>query len=97
MTVNSLISVTALLLFAGFLAGSESAINSISRVFVEELQVKSSRAAAWVQKVVKEPARYLNVILFVNLPPGMAMDSPMGWLGCTAHVVEKCNISVWKK
>jgi CBS domain containing-hemolysin-like protein len=66
MTVNSLISVTALLLFAGFLAGSESAINSISRVFVEELQVKSSRAAAWVQKVVKEPARYLNVILFVR-------------------------------
>lgn len=66
MNISSILSVLALLLFAGFLAGSESAINSISRVFVEELEVKSSRAAAWVQRVIKEPARYLNVILFVR-------------------------------
>lgn len=55
-----------LLLFAGFLAGSESAINSISRVFVEELESKSSKRAAWVQRVLSEPARYLNVVLFVR-------------------------------
>ena len=62
-----LISVVALLLlFAGFLAGSESAINSISRVIVEELETKSSKRAAWVQKVLAEPARYLNVVLFVR-------------------------------
>lgn len=62
-----LISVVALLLlFAGFLAGSESAINSISRVIVEELQTKSSKRAAWVRKVLSEPARYLNVVLFVR-------------------------------
>ena len=62
-----LISVVALLLlFAGFLAGSESAINSISRVIVEELQTRSSKRAAWVQKVLSEPARYLNVVLFVR-------------------------------
>jgi len=66
MSVNAIISVIFLLLTAGFLAGSESAINAISRVFVEELEVKSSRAAAWVQRVIKEPARYLNVILFVR-------------------------------
>ena len=58
--------VVALLLFAGFLAGSESAINSISRVFVEELESKSSKRAAWVQRVLSEPARYLNVVLFVR-------------------------------
>jgi len=58
--------VAALLLFAGFLAGSESAINSISRVFVEELESKSSKRAAWVQRVLSEPARYLNVVLFVR-------------------------------
>jgi CBS domain containing-hemolysin-like protein len=58
--------VAALLLFAGFLAGSESSINSISRVYVEELQSKSSKRAAWVQRVLSEPARYLNVILFVR-------------------------------
>jgi CBS domain containing-hemolysin-like protein len=62
-----LISVVALLLlFAGFLAGSESAINSISRVIVEELENKSSKRAAWVQRVLAEPARYLNVVLFVR-------------------------------
>jgi len=66
MSLPAVLSVLSLLLFAGFLAGSESAINSISRVFVEELEVKSSRAAAWVQRVIKEPARYLNVILFVR-------------------------------
>ncbi|MFM8405616.1 MAG: hemolysin family protein [Actinomycetota bacterium] len=66
MSMSATISVIFLLLFAGFLAGSESAINAISRVFVEELEVKSSRAAAWVQRVIKEPARYLNVILFVR-------------------------------
>jgi CBS domain containing-hemolysin-like protein len=58
--------VVALLLFAGFLAGSESAINSISRIFVEELESKSSKRAAWVQRVLSEPARYLNVVLFVR-------------------------------
>jgi CBS domain containing-hemolysin-like protein len=58
--------VAALLLFAGFLAGSESSINSISRVYVEELQSKSSKRAAWVQRVLSEPARYLNVVLFVR-------------------------------
>lgn len=66
MSVNAMLSVVSLLLFAGFLAGSESAINTISRVFVEELELKSSRAAAWVQRVITEPARYLNVILFVR-------------------------------
>jgi len=58
--------VVLLLLFAGFLAGSESAINSISRVIVEELESKSSKRAAWVQRVLAEPARYLNVVLFVR-------------------------------
>jgi len=58
--------VVLLLLFAGFLAGSESAINSISRVIVEELETKSSKRAAWVQRVLAEPARYLNVVLFVR-------------------------------
>ena len=66
MSLTTTLLVLALLFLAGFLAGSESAINSISRVFVEELEVKSSRAAAWVQRVIKEPARYLNVILFVR-------------------------------
>ena len=66
MSALVVLSVTFLLLFAGFLAGSEAAINSISRIYLEELQEKSSRKAAWVRKVLAEPARYLNVILFVR-------------------------------
>ena len=66
MSVLVISVVVALLLFAGFLAGSESAINSISRVFVEELESKSSKRAAWVQRVLSEPARFLNVVLFVR-------------------------------
>ncbi len=66
MSAIVIITVTFLLFFAGFLAGSEAAINSISRIYVEELQEKSSRKAAWVRKVLSEPARYLNVILFVR-------------------------------
>ena len=66
MSPVAIIAVVFLLLLAGFLAGSESAINSISRIYVEELEEKSSRRAAWVSRVLAEPARYLNVILFVR-------------------------------
>jgi len=66
MSIFSILSVIALLLFAGFLAGSESAINSISRIYVEQLEEKNSRRASWVARVLAEPARYLNVILFVR-------------------------------
>lgn len=66
MSILVIATVTALLLFAGFLAASEAAINSISRVFVEELETKSSKRAAWVQRVLSEPARYLNVVLFLR-------------------------------
>jgi CBS domain containing-hemolysin-like protein len=66
MSLTVIAVVILLLLFAGFLAGSESAINSISRIYVEELEEKSSRRAAWVQRVLGEPARYLNVVLFVR-------------------------------
>lgn len=65
MNLVNLFLVITLLLFAGFLAGSEAAINSVSRVYVEELK-KTSRSVAWVRKVLAEPARYLNVILFVR-------------------------------
>lgn len=66
MSIFSILTVIALLLFAGFLAGSESAINSISRIYVEQLEERNSRRASWVARVLAEPARYLNVILFVR-------------------------------
>lgn len=62
----TILEVLALLAFAGFLAGSESAINSISRIAVDQIAEKSPKRAAVVRKVTKEPARYLNVVLLVR-------------------------------
>ena len=60
------VEVALLLVFAGFLAGCESAINSISRVTIEIIGEKNSARALRIKKVVTEPARYLNVLLFVR-------------------------------
>ena len=57
-------SIIALLTFAGFLAASESALTSISRIVVEELEGK--RGGALLRKYSAQPARYLNVILLVR-------------------------------
>jgi CBS domain containing-hemolysin-like protein len=59
-------SVAFLLIVAGFLAGSEAAINSVSRIAIEKISEKSKRRAELVSRVIKDPARYLNVILLVR-------------------------------
>ena len=64
MSPVAIISIIALLAFAGFLAASESALTSISRIVVEELE--SKRGGALLRKYSVEPARYLNVILLVR-------------------------------
>jgi len=56
--------IVALLVFAGFLAGSESALSTISRVMVDELENK--RGGGILRKVSADPARYLNVVLLVR-------------------------------
>ena len=60
----AIISIIGLLSFAGFLAASESALTSISRIVVEELEGK--RGGALLRKYSLQPARYLNVILLVR-------------------------------
>ena len=64
MSPIAIISIIALLAFAGFLAASESALTSISRIVVEELEGK--RGGALLRKYSTQPARYLNVILLVR-------------------------------
>ena len=64
MTVTLIVSIIALLVFAGFLAASESALTSISRIVIEEIEGK--RGAALLRKYTAQPARYLNVILLVR-------------------------------
>ena len=58
--------VAALLLFAGFLAGSESALTSISRVLVDDLIEDKPKQAQRLMRVIQEPYRYLNVLLLVR-------------------------------
>ena len=64
MSPIAIISIITLLAFAGFLAASESALTSISRIVVEELEGK--RGGALLRKYSVQPARYLNVILLVR-------------------------------
>ena len=58
--------VAGLLLFAGFLAGSESALSSISRVLVDDLIEDKPKQAQRLMRVIQEPYRYLNVLLLVR-------------------------------
>ena len=64
MSPIAIFSIIALLAFAGFLAASESALTSISRIVVEELE--SKRGGTLLRKYSAQPARYLNVILLVR-------------------------------
>lgn len=64
MSPIAILSIIALLIFAGFLAASESALTSISRVVIEEIEGK--RGTALLRKYTAQPARYLNVILLVR-------------------------------
>jgi CBS domain containing-hemolysin-like protein len=64
MSPIAIISIIALLIFAGFLAASDSALTSISRVVIEEIEGK--RGTVLLRKYTAQPARYLNVILLVR-------------------------------
>ena len=64
MSPIAIVSIIALLAFAGFLAGSESALTSISRILIDELETK--RGGKLLKKYSLHPAKYLNVILLVR-------------------------------
>jgi CBS domain containing-hemolysin-like protein len=64
MTALLIFFIIALLAFAGFLAGSESALTSISRVLVEELANRPGGDI--LRRVSQDPSRYLNVVLLVR-------------------------------
>lgn len=66
MTLLGIILVIALLIFAGFLAGSESALNSISRVWVEDLGDRKPKLALRLSKILAQPSKYTNVMLLVR-------------------------------
>jgi CBS domain containing-hemolysin-like protein len=64
MSPYAVAAIVLLLGFAGFLAATESALTSISRVLIEELE--SKRGGQLLRKFGLQPAKYLNVILLVR-------------------------------
>ncbi len=64
MTALFILFIILLLAFAGFLAGSEAALTSISRVMVEQLE--NRKGGRSLRRVIQDPARYLNVVLLVR-------------------------------
>jgi CBS domain containing-hemolysin-like protein len=64
MSPYAIVAIVLLLGFAGFLAATESALTSISRVLIEALE--SKRGGSLLRKFSKQPAKYLNVILLVR-------------------------------
>ncbi|NDA80360.1 MAG: HlyC/CorC family transporter [Actinobacteria bacterium] len=66
MSLTEIIAILALLFFAGFLAGTESALSSLSRVFIEERGAGKKRGARALAKFSSEPSRFLNVALLVR-------------------------------
>ena len=66
MSVAEIILIFVLLFFAGFLAGTESALSSLSRVFIEQQSAVKKRGARALVKFSAEPSRFLNVVLLVR-------------------------------
>ena len=64
MSLYAIAAIILLLSFAGFLAATESALTSISRVLIEQLE--SKRGGELLRRFSQQPAKYLNVILLVR-------------------------------
>lgn len=66
MSVAEVVLIVSLLFFAGFLAGTESALSSLSRIFIETQSASKRRGARALVKFSSEPSRFLNVVLLVR-------------------------------
>ena len=66
MSIGTLLLIIFLLLVAGFLAGSESALTSLSRLLIEEIVESKPKYKKRFENFVENPARFLNVILLVR-------------------------------
>ena len=66
MSFAELLLILFLLFFAGFLAGTESALSNLSRVFIENQGAAKSRGSRALVKFSHDPSRFLNVVLLVR-------------------------------
>ena len=66
MNIAEIVLILLLLIFAGFLAGTESALSAISRIFIEEQGALGTRSGKALHKFSSDPSRFLNVVLLVR-------------------------------
>ncbi|MFF3668252.1 hemolysin family protein [Microtetraspora malaysiensis] len=62
-----LFSAVALIVVGGLIASAETALSRISRVRAEEFVKEGRRGALRLQTIVKDPPRYLNLLLLLRL------------------------------
>ncbi|WP_066945438.1 hemolysin family protein [Microtetraspora fusca] len=62
-----LISAVVLIVVGGLIASAETALSRISRVRAEEFVKEGRRGALRLQAIVKDPPRYLNLLLLLRL------------------------------
>jgi CBS domain containing-hemolysin-like protein len=69
MSADALMIGTAVLLIVlgGLFAGAEAALSRVSRVSADELEREGRRGAQRLQQVVRDPARYLNLLTLMRV------------------------------
>jgi len=87
MSIGTLLLIIFLLLVAGFLAGSESALTSLSRLLIEEIVESKPKYKKRFENFVENPARFLNVILLVRKTCELTATA----LGATFFVEQNSN------
>jgi CBS domain containing-hemolysin-like protein len=90
-----------LVIIGGLFASAETALARVSRVAVEELCRAHRRGARRLAEVVADPARYLNLVLFLRVSCELAAtvivaDLCIAWLGETwpAYVTAAASMIV---
>ncbi|HEX6469939.1 MAG TPA: hemolysin family protein [Streptosporangiaceae bacterium] len=90
-----------LVIIGGLFASAETALARVSRVAVDELRRAHRRGARRLAEVVADPARYLNLVLFLRVSCELAAtvivaDLCIAWLGETwpAYVTAAASMIV---
>ena len=86
--------IVLLLGFAGFLAGTEASLNSISRIAVEELVNSKKRGSVWLLKVTSNRIKYLNVVLLVRKACELAATAIVATIALDSFTDRRVALSV---
>ena len=86
--------IVLLLAFAGFLAGTEASLNSISRIAVEELVSSKKRGSSWLFKVTSNRTKYLNVVLLVRKACELAATAIVATIALDSFTDRRVALSV---